>query len=68
MGDFNELDDCDFHLDPSGDQLLAEARRLWVDLTAGTTNYSVDALRIVVQRRLETLPYDLVLQAQVDAL
>ncbi len=68
MTDFLDLDDCDFHMEPSGEQFLLEAGRLWVDLKAGNVTYGVDTLRKLVERRLETLPYDPVLKAQVDAL
>lgn len=68
MTDFLELDDCDFHMEPSGEQFLLEADRLWVDLKAGNVTCGVDTLRKLVERRLETLPYDPILKAQVDAL
>lgn len=68
MTDFLELDDCDFHMEPSVEQFLLEADRLWVDLKAGDVTCGVDTLRKLVERRLETLPYDPILQVQVDAL
>lgn len=68
MTDFLDLDDCDFHMEPSGRQFLLEAGRLWNDLKEGTAKYGVDTLRKLVERRLETLPYDPVLKARVDAL
>lgn len=68
MTDFLDLDDCDFHMEPSGEQFLLEADRLWVDLKAGDVTCGVDTLRKLVERRLETLPYDPILQVQVDAL
>ncbi|MDM5150204.1 hypothetical protein [Aeromonas salmonicida] len=58
----------DFHLDPSGDQFLLEANLLWGDLKAGNVTCGVDTLRKLVEQRLETLPYDPTLKAQVDAL
>ncbi|MFM4746195.1 hypothetical protein ACEUDH_21610 [Aeromonas dhakensis] len=68
MTDFLDLDDCDFHMEPSGEQFLLEADRLWVELKAGDVTCGVDTLRKLVERRLETLPYDPILQVQVDAL
>ncbi len=68
MADFLDLDDCDFHMEPSGEQFLLEAGRLWADLKAGNVTCGVDTLRKLVERRLETLPYDPVLKAQVDGL
>lgn len=50
------------------DMLLSEMRRLWADLQAGTVTYGADTLRMMLERRLETLPYDPDLKAQVDAL
>lgn len=68
MTDFLDLDDCDFHMEPRGEQFLLEANLLWGDLEDGTVTCSADILREKVERRLETLPYDPILKAQVDAL
>ncbi|MGQ4603525.1 hypothetical protein [Aeromonas veronii] len=68
MTDFLDLDDCDFHMEPSGDQFLLEANLLWTDLKDGSVTCGVDTLRKMVERRLRTLPYDPILKAQVDAL
>lgn len=67
MTDFLDLDDCDFHMEPSGEQFLLEANLLWGDLEDGTVTCSADTLRKLVERRLGTLPYDPELKAQVDA-
>ncbi|MDF8329407.1 hypothetical protein P5G63_13250 [Aeromonas salmonicida] len=68
MTDFLDLDDCDFHMEPSGEQFLLEAGRLWVDLKARNVTCRVDTLRKLVERRLETLPYDPTLKVPVDVL
>ncbi|HHQ4734438.1 hypothetical protein ACET9K_12660 [Aeromonas enteropelogenes] len=68
MTDFLELDDCDFHMEPSGEQFLLEAGRLWDELKREKPKYGADPLREKVERHLETLPYDPILKAQVDAL
>lgn len=53
MADLNAKAESDFHLDPSGDQLLFVTNRLWADLKAGTPSYMLIIYRIFSGNRLK---------------